>query len=59
VQKNVQNCTPDTKASLNVKIGNFERGQNFGLKMRAVQMLKWGRWGKREKGKNGADKIVR
>jgi hypothetical protein len=27
MQKDVQNCTPDTNASLNVKIGNFERGK--------------------------------
>jgi len=33
-QKNVQNCTPDTNASLDVKIGKFLVGENFGLKMR-------------------------
>jgi len=43
--KNVQNFTPDTKTSFNVKMGNpsgawIFAGQNFTLKMRLVKMLK-------------------
>jgi len=40
-QKNVQNCTADTNASLNVKMGKLKVGQNSSLKMRKIKMLKW------------------
>jgi len=42
VQKSAQNCTPDTNASFNVKMGKIQGGQNCSLKMRVVKMLKWG-----------------
>jgi hypothetical protein len=50
----VQNCTPDTNASFNVKIGNLERAALGASEWLTCWMLKWVRWGKYE-GKRGKE----
>jgi len=45
MQKDVQNNTPDTKTSFNVKMSSFLEGQNWTVKISLFKMLKWVRWG--------------
>ena len=50
MQKNVQNCTPDSQTSFNVKMGNLKWGKisvsKLGLKN--VKMGKMGKTGKKK-----------